>query len=148
MTKNKQIGDLGEQLAAEYLLNKGYKRILHLCHGNNQSGLRKQAGYRDAYLEKGLEPDENLIQYAPIESTQEKTAAVRDFLCQLNNEGLHFDAIFTSEDELAIAATRYAQKMKISIPNDLGIVGYNNSNLCLYTEPELSSVAVRLPVLC
>ena len=134
--------------ATLYLLNKGYKRILHLCHGDNQSGLRKQAGFRDAYLEKGLEFDERLIQLAPTRVLQEKTAVVRDFLFKLNSEGLHFDAVFTSEDELAISATRYAQKMNLSIPKDFGIIGYNNSDLCLYTEPELSSVAVRLPVLC
>ena len=131
-----------------YLLNKGYKRILHLHHGENQSALRKRAGYRDAYLEKGLPFDEQLIQYAPPSSPFEKIAAVRDQLCRLHSDGLAFDAVFASEDELAIAAIRYGMMMKLSIPDEFGVVGYNNSNICVYTEPELTSVNVRLPVLC
>ena len=134
--------------ATLYLLNKGYKRILHLYHGDNPSGNRKKEGYRDAYLEKGLPFDERLMQHAPVRSPLEKTTAVRDQLLQLHNDGLDFDAVFTSEDELAIAAIRYGLMMNLSIPKEFGVVGYNNSNLCLYTEPELTSVNVRLPVLC
>ena len=134
--------------ATLYLLNHGYKRVLHLCHGDNQSGLRKQVGYRDAFAEKGLPFDERLLQYAPTTSSVEKTAAIRDFLYQLHNDGLVFDAIFTSEDELAIAAIRYASKRRLSIPKEFAVIGYNNSNLCLYTEPEFSSVNVRLSILC
>ena len=134
--------------ATLYLLNKGFKRVLHLCHGDNQSGLRKQAGFRDAYIEKGLPWDEHLIQYAPNVSSQEKIAAVRDFLFQLQHDGLSFDSIFTSEDELAIASLHYAGFMKLTVPEEFAVIGYNNSNVCLYTDPELSSVAVRLPVLC
>lgn len=134
--------------ATLYLLNKGYKRILHLYHGDNQSGLQKLAGYRDAYAEKGLIPDDNLLQRAPITSHLDKTTAIRNHLHRLHSDGLQFDAVFTSEDELAIAAIRYGLMMNLSIPNEFGVIGYNNSILCQYTEPELSSMDVRLVVLC
>lgn len=134
--------------ATLYLLSKGYKRVLHLYHGDNQSGMRKIEGFRDAYFEKGLPFDERLMQRAPLHSPLEKTAAIRDHLLKLYNEGLEFDAVFTSEDELAIAAIRYGFMMNLSIPQEFGVIGYNNSNLCMYTEPELSSINVRLPVLC
>jgi len=134
--------------ATLHLINTGFKRILHLYHGDNQSGLRKIRGYCDAYKEKGLAIDKDLLQLVPAQTAQEKTAAVRDFLFQLHKDGLIFDAIFTSEDELAIPAIRYARHMKLSVPQEFSIIGYNNSNLCLYTDPEFSSVAVRLPVLC
>lgn len=134
--------------ATLHLINTGFKRILHLCHGDNQSGLRKQAGYIDAFKEKDIPFDSNLLQYIPVKSSFDKIQAVRDFLCQLHKDGLKFDAILTSEDELAIAAIRYARHMNLSVPNELSIIGYNNSNVCMYTDPEFSSVDVRLSVLC
>lgn len=134
--------------ATLYLLNKGFKRVLHLCHGTTQSSLCKLEGFRDAYLEKGLPFDENLVQSAPLMSSQEKITVVRDFLCRLQREGLEFDAVFASEDELAIASIRYARLMNFVMPKEFAVIGYNNSNVCLYTDPELTSVAVRLPVLC
>lgn len=134
--------------ATLHLLNTGFTRILHLSHGDNQSGLRKQAGYRDAFKEKGIPFDPELLQHVKIENSLGKTAAICDFLCQLQANDLVFDAIFTSEDELAIAAIRYARQMNLSIPKDFSVIGYNNSIICSYTDPEFSSIDVRIPVLC
>ena len=45
-------------------------------------------------------------------------------------------------------AMKYAQAVGRRVPEDLSVVGYNNSNLCLCTEPELTSVDNRLPAIC
>lgn len=62
--------------------------------------------------------------------------AVRDCLMELEREGLQFDAVLASEDVLAVGAMKYAQAVGRRVPEDLSVVGYNNSNLCLCTEPE------------
>lgn len=74
--------------------------------------------------------------------------AVRDCLLELERDGLQFDAVLASEDVLAVGAMKYAQAVGRRVPENLSVVGYNNSNLCLCTEPELTSVDNRLPAIC
>ena len=38
--------------------------------------------------------------------------------------------------------------MSLSIPKEFSVIGYNNSSICSYTDPEFSSIDVRLSVLC
>ena len=67
---------------------------------------------------------------------------------ELERDGLQFDAVLASEDVLAVGAMKYAQAVGRRVPENLSVVGYNNSNLCLCTEPELTSVDNRLPAIC
>ena len=66
----------------------------------------------------------------------------------MDAEGLRFDAGLTSEDLLGVGAVKYARAKGLSVPGDLSIVGYNNSHLCLCSEPELTSVDNKLQALC
>ena len=62
----------------------------------------------------------------------------------LRESGLVFDAVQTSEYVLAIGAVKYAKAAKLSVPKNLSIVGYNNSSICQYSEPEITSVDNKL----
>ena len=108
--------------AMNQLLDSGCKRVLYLYHSSNNSGQRKLAGCRDALAAHNLPVDETLMR--------------------------RFDAVLASEDVLAVGAMKYAQAVGRRVPEDLSVVGYNNSNLCLCTEPELTSVDNRLPAIC
>lgn len=132
--------------AARQLLESGRKRILYLYHSTNYSGRKKLDGYRSAHLSKGLNPDETLIHF--FSDKKSDVLQVRDDLLKLANDGLVFDAVLTSEDFLAAGAVKYARAAQKRIPEDLGVIGYNNSSLCLCCEPELSSVDNKLQVLC
>ena len=54
----------------------------------------------------------------------------------------------TSEDVLAVGVFKYARIVGREVPEDLPIIGYNNSSYCLCCEPELSSVDNKLEMLC
>ena len=49
---------------------------------------------------------------------------------------------------LSIGAAKYARAVGLSIPGDLSIVGYNNSNYCLCCDPEMTSVDNKLHAIC
>ena len=49
---------------------------------------------------------------------------------------------------MTIGAIKYAHKKGLSIPDDLSVVGYNNSILSTCCEPELTSVDNKLETLC
>ncbi len=131
--------------AALHLLDAGCKRILHLYHSDNHSGRKKLAGYLEAHAMRGLEVDEELLCFFPKEKS---TYRVRDMLLQKEREGLKFDAVLASEDILAVGALKYAKAAGRSVPEDLCVMGYNDSNLCACTEPELSSVNNKLTDVC
>lgn len=128
------------------LLDAGLKRVLYLYHSNNYSGRKKLAGYREAMATRGLEVDEQLLCYFG----QDKSSVheVRDHLLALEKTGVSFDAVFTSEDILSVGALKYAQAAGRRVPEDLSVVGYNNSSLCVCTEPELTSVDNKLMAIC
>ena len=52
------------------------------------------------------------------------------------------------EKGLALGALKYAREMKLRIPEDLAIIGYNNSMLVNCCDPELTSIDNKLETLC
>lgn len=132
--------------AAQYLLDTGCKRILYLYHSHNYSGRKKLTGYRDGLESRGVSVDKSLIQFFPEDKMS--VVQVRDYLLALQENGLSFDAVLSSEDILSVGAAKYARMVGRSIPQELSVIGYNNSILCLCSEPELTSVDNKLKAIC
>jgi len=132
--------------ATSTLLDSGCKRILYLHHSHNYSGRKKLSGYREAHHDRGLPVDDRLLCYF----SQDKSSVhqVRDTLLQLEKDGVQFDAVLTSEDILSVGALKYARAAGKRVPQDLCVIGYNNSSLCPCTEPELTSVDNKLQAIC
>lgn len=139
-----------DQLAATEatlsLLDSGCRHILCLYHSNNYSGRMKLAGYREAHARRGLPVDERLLCF--FDHDKSSVHQVCDTLLQLDREGLTFDAVLASEDILSVGALKYARAAGRAVPEELAIIGYNNSNICLCTEPELTSVDNKLSAIC
>ena len=51
-----------------------------------------------------------------------------------------FDAVFATDDGMAVGAVKYAHARGLKIPEELSIIGYNNSELSVCCEPELTTV--------
>ncbi len=50
------------------------------------------------------------------------------------------DAIICNDDDLAISALGSLQKRGRSVPNDIAVLGFSNTQLCEFVEPRLSSI--------
>lgn len=132
--------------ATQYLLDRGRRNILYLYHSHNYSGQKKLAGYRAALESRGVPLQENLIRF--FAEDKMSVPAVRDYIQSVADEGVLFDAVLTSEDVLSVGAAKYARVAHRRVPDDLAIIGYNNSSFCLCCEPELTSVDNKLETLC
>lgn len=128
------------------LLDSGCRRILCLYHSGNYSGRKKLAGYRDAHRLRGIEVDEKLLCF--FDHDKGSVHQVCQTLLALDKKGLQFDAVLTSEDILSVGALKYARAVGKRVPEDLAVIGYNNSSLCQCTEPELTSVDNKLLAIC
>lgn len=129
--------------AATQLLQAGRRRILYLYTSYSYSGVNKLEGYKDALKAWGIEPAEELIRQCPKD-----IAAAKDLLVSLKEQGLDFDAVITSDDSLAVGTVKYAHTEGISIPDELNIIGYNNSILSRCTDPEITSIDSKVEALC
>lgn len=128
--------------ATQHLLKTGRKNILYLYHSKNYNGQKKLAGYRKAIESCGGVVNEELIRFFAEDKTD--VPNVQEQLQALRESGLSFDAVQTSEDVLAIGAVKYAKAAGLSVPGELSIIGHNNSSICQYCEPEITSVDNKL----
>ena len=71
---------------------------------------------------------------------------VRDML--LSHKNLEFDSVVATDDGLAIGALKYANVKGLKVPDYIEIAGYNNSQLSVGCEPELTSVDNHLEKMC
>lgn len=122
-------------------IRRGKKRILFLCDSHSYSAKRKLAGYEAALTDAGYPIYGELKFY-----TQNNIHYVRDML--LMHKTLEFDSVVATDDGLAIGAIKYALAKGLSIPGDISVSGYNNSQLAVGCEPELTSVDNQLQQLC
>lgn len=132
--------------ATGHLLDSGCRRILHLYHSSNFAGRNKIAGYRQAHEERGLPVDEALL--CCFEHDKFSVHQVRDALMALQEQGTVFDAVLASEDSLGVGALKFARAAGLRVPEDLCVIGYNDSALCTCTEPEMTSVDNKLAAIC
>lgn len=128
--------------AASLLIKEGYKEPIYLYRSLSYSGIQKKEGFLKAIKENQLEHHNRTY-----ECTGD-LGEVKNYLLSLYDGGKHFDAIITSDDELAIGAVKFAKAKNLNIPRDISIIGHNNSKIARYCEPELTSVDNKLETLC
>lgn len=131
------------KMVVSKLIDAGRTSVLYLYAGGSYSNLQKLAGYREAYEAAGLPVNEELIRLCPKDLD-----VTSDLLDTLKKSGIHFQAVMAAEDIMAVGAVKYAYRNKIRIPEDLNIIGYNNSILARCTDPELTSVDNKVEALC
>ena len=134
---------MATHLATSQLIASGCRNILYLFTSYSYSGSNKQSGYRDALTGHGLP-----VRGEYIIQCEKDVLAARDLLLRLHESGMQFDAILTSDDTLGVGAVKYAHLTGRSIPDDLSIVGYNNSIYAVCTDPELTSIDSKVEALC
>lgn len=132
--------------AVQSLTGAGHRRILYLYGSANHSGRKKLTGYEAGLLSRGLPVEDKLIVHCPRDGFS--LDRVREQLTALWQSGTRFDAVIASEDTLAVGVLKFARANGLRIPEDIAVIGYNNSGLCMCTEPELTSVDNRLPAIC
>ena len=127
--------------AVSYLINMGHKKIACLAGSEDDivAGIPRLKGYKDALLDNGLHIDESLIRYSRFSyKTGLKEAKT------LFGSTEKFTAIAACCDEVAVAAMSAAYEMGLSVPDDVSVIGYDNTSTAEMAIPQLTSVAQPL----
>jgi LacI family repressor for deo operon, udp, cdd, tsx, nupC, and nupG len=120
--------------AVRHLAELGHERIAHVA--GRQSllhGARRRHAWESAMRELGFEPE--LLEVADFTAAG-GVAATRALLGRADPP----TAIVYANDVMAIAGLAVAQDHGLSLPEQLSIVGYDDSELAAHVHPSLTSV--------
>ena len=126
--------------AVTYLISKGHTRI-GLIEGPKgfTSPQERRAGFEEALEQAGLTLDPELVR--PGSYTFESGVEAGQALVDLDNPPT---AIFASNDEMAIGVMIAARRSGLLIPEDLSVVGFDDTPLSSHVWPALTTV--RWPI--
>ena len=128
----------GVGLALDHLYAQGCRRIAFINGPvDTVPGTARLAGYLDAIDRLEL-PTSADMQVTADDFTYEAGIRATEMLLAQANP----DAIMAANDLLAVAAIKVLTRMGRSVPNDVAVVGMDNTQLAEITNPSLTSVGL------
>lgn len=129
----------GAYEATVHLLEKGYRRIAAISNPETLSITKERlGGYKSALLEHGLEPDDSIIKYCQHGGMID--AEVEEVVNELLGLEKRPDAIFATADKLTTRCLRILKAKGISVPGEMGLIGFSNTDLTELLNPPLSVI--------
>ncbi|HEY9481585.1 MAG TPA: LacI family DNA-binding transcriptional regulator [Micromonosporaceae bacterium] len=126
----------GARLATSHLVGNGRRRIATITGPLDMGvGIARLAGYREALVAAGLGVSEDLIVYGDF-SEASGMVAMRALLAAHPD----VDAVFAASDPMALGVLRVLRESGRRVPEDVAVVGFDDSVLARQTQPTLTSV--------
>jgi LacI family transcriptional regulator len=130
----------GAKQATEHLLALGHRRIGAIAGARGWYATEERlAGFRAALAGAGILLDPELVVYSDWRIPR-GTEAARELLSLPDPP----TAIFGFNDNVAIGALHAARERGLSVPDDLSVVGYDDTEQSLIVTPRLTSVSQPL----
>lgn len=133
----------GAYEAVNHLIGAGHEAIAFI-KGKKEftNTLERESGYYAAMMEHELTVDKGFIASGNF-SYHDGYKAMKKIL----DSGAQPTAAFVSNDEMALGAIKAIVERELSVPEDISIIGFDNSDLCDYLMPELTSVNRAIDVM-
>jgi LacI family transcriptional regulator len=127
----------GGRLATEVLLRKGHRRIAFANHITSDPGtVGRLEGYKQALASYGIAFDEDLVCVAYEGADGGYRCAMRLF-----QQPDRPTALFCYNDRMAMGAYDALRKLKLSIPEDVAVVGFDNQEIiAAHLHPGLTTL--------
>ncbi|HEY8479389.1 MAG TPA: LacI family DNA-binding transcriptional regulator [Spirillospora sp.] len=123
----------GAREAVTHLIATGRRRIATIAGPQDMGvGIDRLAGYREALAEAGL-PE--LVEYGDFGQASGIAAAER-----LLEAEPALDAVFAADDPMALGALRVLRKHGRRVPDDVAVVGFDDSAAAPLADPPLTTV--------
>ena len=133
----------GAKRATSYLLQTGCKRVavvgVHPGEEVGSAALRFR-GYREALEEAGVPFDPALVVPSIMWHRNDGVAAMNTLL----DSGVRPDGVVALNDMLASGVMHSIQMHDLRIPEDISVIGFDNSDDSQYLSPALTSIAPGL----
>ena len=131
--------ELGGRLVVEHLLAQGYKRPAMITLSRSQIGRvdvsdRREKGFAKAMQAAGLG------HYVHIEAAEAELEDVTATVQALLERPDPPDALFGWADYYALEVLSAVRTLGYRVPEDIGVIGYDNSEPCAFTQNNLTSI--------
>lgn len=130
----------GGFLATEHLISRGCKNILALTGDLKlQSGRDRLDGYKKALTDAGYKVREEMILQGDYTG-----ATARELITKALKKGIKFDGVFAANDLSAISAMDVLREDAIKVPEQVKIVGFDDSPIASSSNPSITTI--RQPI--
>lgn len=125
---------MGGRLAATSLIERGYQRIAFLGGPAQATSTQdREAGFRLALQEHNFEP-------VCIFHTERYAYPDGYYTMQKLLKQYQFDGLFCGDDVIAMGALSAAREQGINIPQELGIIGFNDMTMSQWPGMDFSTI--------
>lgn len=122
--------------AIEHLIGLGHRRIAIAMHDvEDKDHLDRLAGYEEAHRSAGVPLDPTMV--VRMCATAEGGASAVTRLLSLPRPP---SALFLTDPLATLGALRRCQELRISVPSDFSIIGFDDSDVRTHTFPRLSAI--------
>ena len=131
---------LGGQIAAQHLYEQGHRQVA-LLGGDLRSspGTDRSRGFFDFFKQQGIEIPQALHVTGLYDVKTGREQGER-----LLQSGIHFSAVFATNDFLAIGMYGALHARGIQVGKEVAVVGYNDIDLAAQLTPLLTSISTML----
>jgi DNA-binding LacI/PurR family transcriptional regulator len=127
----------GGCLATDHLIQLGHQRIAYVtAPADHSSDLDRMAGYRQALVDSGIEPDPDLI--VPGNGRADGGERALETLMALD---VLPGAVFCYNDMTAIGLINAARGAGLAVPSDIAVAGFDDIPFATYCCPPLTTIA-------
>lgn len=122
------------------LVEKGHKKIAAICGTyDSKASYKRFCGFKKALYDHDMEINSDYVKFGNWQSEQGYICA-KELLMMKERP----TAIFAFNDLMAVGTLKAAKELKISVPAELSIIGFDDRELSSYTNPMISTVKIPL----
>ncbi|MGW5875763.1 LacI family DNA-binding transcriptional regulator [Nocardiopsis terrae] len=126
----------GARAATAHLLETGHRRVATITGPQDMNaGVERLRGYRESMAAAGREVDERLVVQGDF-SVEGGAGA----MARLLDRGGEPDAVFVASDMMAVGAVRVLRERGLAVPDDVALVGFDDTMMGRHTDPPLTTV--------
>lgn len=130
--------DQAGQLAAQFLIDDGYKNILVISNGEKDLfNKRRLEG-----ISKAFKLSQKTIEYKSLVLDNHSFEEANNIIYSFLNRSPNIDAIISINNINALAAERASQKLGMKIPEDIGIITFDRYPVVEISLPQLTTVDI------
>jgi len=130
---------IGMEQVVEHLVDKGHVRIGFIV-GSEESfdGEKRLSGFKESLSKRGLSFSENDL----IRADFTEVSGMYAMHTYLRENDSYPTAFVSANDEMAMGAIKSIQYRRLSVPEDIAVVGFDDIQLSQYFQPPLTTVNV------
>ncbi|WP_018924976.1 GntR family transcriptional regulator [Salsuginibacillus kocurii] len=129
----------GAYLSTDHLLSQGHENVVGIFKTDDLQGVKRMKGFVKAHRKHRLNiHPENLITYATEEKDSKPSEKINKLL---DNKTGRPTGIVCYNDELVIQVLKVIRGLNLKVPENISIIGFDNSHFTEATEIKFTSVA-------